>query len=60
MQDIPNYYFSLRNLLAVLHGDGGHHTDKVGLKQSIEDAIKKVNELHLKIALQGDHNETQN
>lgn len=53
MQDIPNYYFSLRDLLAVLHGDGGHHTDKVGLKQSIEDAIKEVNELHLKIAMQG-------
>lgn len=26
------------NLLAVIHGDGGHHTDAVGLKQSLADA----------------------
>lgn len=30
----------LRNLLAVIHGDGGHHTDWVGLKQSVEDAMR--------------------
>ena len=28
----------LGNLLAVIHGDGGHHTDDVGEQQSIEDA----------------------
>ena len=27
-----------RNLLAVLHGDGGHHTERVGFVQSCEDA----------------------
>lgn len=28
----------LRELLAVLHGDGGHHTNKVGIVQSCRDA----------------------
>jgi len=27
-----------RDLLAVIHGDGGHHTAAVGLRQSIKDA----------------------
>ncbi len=27
-----------KNLLAVIHGDGGHHTEAVGLSQSIADA----------------------
>lgn len=31
----------LLNLLAVIHGDGGHHTDRVGLKQSVADAHVK-------------------
>lgn len=26
------------SLLAVIHGDGGHYTDAVGLKQSLADA----------------------
>ena len=30
----------LRNLLAVVHRDGGHHTEAVGLDQSVEDAIQ--------------------
>ena len=29
---------ALLNLLAVIHRDGGHHTDEVGLLQSIKDA----------------------
>ena len=35
----------LRNLLAVIHRDGGHHTEKVGLEVSISDAMKIVVEL---------------
>ena len=31
----------LKNLLAVLHRDGGHHTAEVGLTQSVEDAIER-------------------
>ena len=30
--------FELRNLLAIIHGDGGHYTADVGLEQSVEDA----------------------
>jgi len=29
----------LHELLAVLHGDGGHHTEDVGLVQSVMDVI---------------------
>ena len=36
---------NLQNLLAVIHGDGGHHTDAVGATQSIEDAIEKFHAL---------------
>jgi PncC family amidohydrolase len=32
----------LHNLLAVIHRDGGHHTEKVGLKRSVEDAAALV------------------
>lgn len=32
----------LKSLLAVIHGDGGHHTEWVGIKQSVEDAMGKV------------------
>ena len=28
----------LKELLAVIHRDGGHHTEKVGFAQSVEDA----------------------
>ena len=28
----------LKNLLAIIHRDGGHHTAKVGIVQSVEDA----------------------
>lgn len=30
---------ALENLLAVIHRDGGQHTDRVGLLSSIRDAI---------------------
>lgn len=32
----------LRELLATLHGDGGHHTERVGLAQSVLDAENKL------------------
>ena len=32
----------LMNLLAVIHRDGGHHTDAVGLEQSLKDAHERV------------------
>ena len=33
---------AVRNLLAVIHRDGGHHTARVGLERSLEDAEKAV------------------
>lgn len=38
------------NLLAVLHGDGGHHQQEVGTKQAIEDAINKHHDLQADLA----------
>ena len=32
----------LRDLLAIIHRDGGHHTDEVGLEKSIEDAVDEL------------------
>lgn len=32
--------YLLSELLAVLHGDGGHHEDKVGTVQAVEDAMQ--------------------
>lgn len=40
--DYDNLLRMTQELLAVLHRDGGHHTAKVGLRQSIEDAKKRV------------------
>ena len=31
----------LSNLLAVIHGDGGHHEAEVGTEQAVADAIEK-------------------
>lgn len=33
----------LKNLLAKIHRDGGHHTEEVGLAKSVQDAMDKVN-----------------
>jgi DNA-binding HxlR family transcriptional regulator len=33
---------STRELLAILHGDGGHYTDEYGLEKSIQDAIELI------------------
>ncbi len=38
-----------RHLLARIHGDGGHHTEAVGIMQSIEDAEKRVIELRAEL-----------
>jgi hypothetical protein len=35
---------ALKNLLAVIHGDGGHHTEWVGILQSCKDAMEKVSQ----------------
>jgi hypothetical protein len=36
------YKGNLLNLLAVIHRDGGHYTDKHGVDKSIDDAERKV------------------
>jgi hypothetical protein len=33
-----------RDLLAVIHGDGGHHSEEVGLERSYQDAVRKIGE----------------
>lgn len=32
----------LNNLLATIHGDGGHYVSEHGLDKAVEDAIRKV------------------
>lgn len=32
----------LRDLLALIHNDGGEHNNSVGLWQSVEDARRKI------------------
>ena len=39
------HLLQLRNLLAVIHRDGGHYVETYGLEKATEDAIKKVSEL---------------
>jgi predicted RNase H-like nuclease (RuvC/YqgF family) len=36
-----NRYRDLKDLLAVIHRDGGHHTAQVGVTQSVRDAHNK-------------------
>jgi hypothetical protein len=38
-----------QHLLARIHGDGGHHTEAVGIMQSIADAEKRVIELRAEL-----------
>ncbi len=40
--------FQLKNLLAVIHRDGGEHTDQVGVTQSVVDAIEVWAALRIK------------
>ena len=32
----------LKELLAIIHGDGGHHTEWVGIPQSVKDAMEEI------------------
>lgn len=41
-----------RNLLAVLHGDGGHHTEKVGFIRACQDAERAYHERFKKLNLE--------
>lgn len=34
--------YGVHNLLAIIHRDGGHHTEKVGVHQSMLDAVDAV------------------
>ena len=45
METSPNYKMMLLNLLAVIHRDGGHHTMRVGLDQSVREASAKVSDM---------------
>jgi len=49
---------AIGDLLAVIHGDGGHHTETHGWKKACEDAREEVNKMRLTIEmLRGDvHN----
>jgi hypothetical protein len=40
----------LLDLLAVIHGDGGHYTEKHGVSKSISDAQKRVEQMMTTIA----------
>lgn len=46
----PHRNQPLRDLLAVIHCDGGHHTEAVGIEQSIKDALSAVCVLKGKLA----------
>ena len=48
----------LLDLLAVIHCDGGHHTEAVGIEQSIKDAQVAVSELKNSLAT-GDNDATR-
>ena len=37
-------------LLALIHGDGGHHENAVGTARALEDAIKVVNAIRQRAA----------
>lgn len=41
----------LKNLLAVIHRDGGHYTEEHGIEKSIKEARNKVR--HLQMVLDG-------
>jgi hypothetical protein len=43
-----NYAYLLRNLLAVIHRDGGQYTAMYGIEKSVEDAMQIVSNLIVK------------
>jgi len=48
------YKHLLQNLLAVIHRDGGHYTDKHGIEKSVEDAIAIIANFNANIIEDGD------
>lgn len=41
---------AVSDLLAIIHGDGGHYEDEHGTEQAVRDAIEKVNHLRQVLA----------
>lgn len=41
-KDVDSLVHAVKNLLAVIHRDGGHYTDENGIIKSCEDAEIKV------------------
>lgn len=41
-KDVDNLIHAVKNLLAVIHRDGGHYTDENGIIKSCEDAETKI------------------
>jgi hypothetical protein len=37
-----DYKSALKNLLAMIHGDGGHYVERHGIEKACEDAEEKV------------------
>jgi len=46
--DVCYYKYPLLNLLAILHRDGGHYTEKHGVDKSVKVAMKKASNLVVK------------
>lgn len=42
MQERDELKDMLREILAAIHGDGGHHTEKVGFEDSLKDALEAI------------------
>lgn len=41
----------LLNLLATIHGDGGHYTAEHGLEESVATAVDVVSDLHTRVGV---------
>ncbi len=46
-EDVNSYEKQLKDLLAIIHRDGGHHTHDYGVNQSVNDAIIEINRMRL-------------
>jgi len=44
VQEVDDLQSKLHNLLAVIHRDGGHYTEKHGLEKSVQDAMQLSSE----------------
>ena len=47
--DVCYYKRPLLDLLAVIHRDGGHYTEKHGLEKSVEDAKKEIANMDIEL-----------